>query len=122
MGTLTPGDVVTLWFPFSHSEDAPFKKRPVLVLSSVGAKGTRDETVLVAMITSSAARVAAPASFDIIVDGWEHSGLRAPSVVRANRIWTAENRDVASSLGRISAPTLHSVKERLAQLLGMTLA
>lgn len=105
---MKPGDIVLLWFPFSHTETTPYKKRPVLVLGASGANGA-DEAYLVAMITSSADRVANPRQFDIQITGWTEAGLLGPSVCRAVRLWTAERRDVDRVIGSVTGECLTEV-------------
>jgi hypothetical protein len=112
-----PGELRLLWFPFSHSEPEPYKKRPVLVLAATGH--VPDEAVLVTMVTSSEARVRHPGPGDVVIGQWQKAGLRYPSVVRTRRLWTAENRDfVGTILGMVDAPTLDEVKRHVLALLG----
>lgn len=110
---MTPGDIAMVWFPFSQAETRPYKKRPVLVLGSASV-GTSDECVLVAMITSNGRRQAHPGAFDIVIDDWATCNLAVPSVVRANRLWTAEARDFAGTRGRVPADILERVREAIA--------
>lgn len=114
---MSPGEVVWVWFPFSHTEANPYKRRPVVVINSTGSGA--DQAVLVAMVTSNARRAAHPGVFDIPIENWQAIGLVSASVVRINRIWTAENRDLAGSLGgSVSAATLQAIKAGLTALIG----
>ena len=111
-----PGDIRYVWFPFSRSEAEPYKKRPVLVLGVVGTPP--DRAVLVAMITANAQRFTRPHQGDVALPDWERLGLLKPSVVRARRIWTAEERDFAGQLlGRVESETLEAVRVELRALL-----
>ena len=111
-----PGDVRFVWFPFSRNEAEPYKKRPVLVLGVAGTPP--DRAVLVAMITANAQRFARPHPGDVALMDWRDLGLAKPSVVRARRIWTAEERDFTGPpVGRVDPATLEAVKAELRALL-----
>jgi len=113
---ITPGEVRLVYFPFSHSEAEPYKKRPVLVLASHGTPP--DQAVLVAMITGSAARVARPHPGDIVLTDWQRMRLDKPSVIRTRRIWTAEARDfTGNTLGAVGVDVLEAVKEQVRRTL-----
>lgn len=101
---IAPGDILFLKFPFSASEEQPFKKRPVLVLGGPSGRGI-EEALLVAMVTGSGDRIANPRETDVPI---QHAaaGLMIPSVVRANRVWAAETRDVVATAGRVSPKEL----------------
>lgn len=109
---IAPGDVLLLKFPFSADEEKPFKKRPVLVLGGPSGRGI-EEAILVAMITGSGDRIASPRPTDVRVDH-RSAGLWIASVVRANRVWSAETRDIVEPLGRVTAEELESVRKAFA--------
>jgi len=114
---MKPGEIVWVLFPFSSKEQQPYKRRPVVVVNATGTG--IDQAVLVAMVTSNARRVAHPGTFDVVVENWSEIGLVGPSVVRVNRIWTAESRDLAGSLGRsVSQETLLKIRKCLSDLIG----
>lgn len=106
---ISAGDILLLNFPFSSSEQTPFKQRPVLVLAEPVGRGI-EEAVLVAMITSSGDRLATPRATDVILDH-EAAGLPRPSVVRVTRVWTAETRDIVRAFGRVTDADLARVRE-----------
>lgn len=113
---MKPGELRLLWFPFSHHEPQPYKKRPVLVLAAVGR--VPDRAVLVAMVTSNPDRIKNPRPGDIVVGDWRASGLQRPSVIRCRRIWTAEDRDFAGVLlGSVSATVLTRAKGNVSKLI-----
>jgi mRNA-degrading endonuclease toxin of MazEF toxin-antitoxin module len=114
---IQPGDVLLLNFPFSASEDKPFKKRPVLVLGGPSGRGI-EEAFLVAMVTGSGDRLANPRDTDVRLDHIG-AGLRMPSVVRANRIWAAESRDVAEVLGKVTLEELEQVQSAFRKAFGL---
>jgi mRNA-degrading endonuclease toxin of MazEF toxin-antitoxin module len=104
----SPGDLITVWFPFRRHEPEPYKRRPVLVIG-VPPATRADEALLVLMVTSNARRVRYPGATDILLDHGSGSGLTQPSVVRLSRAWTAEGRDVAGTLGAISPVALAEI-------------
>lgn len=113
---MRPGEVRLVWFPFSHSEPVPYKRRPVLVLSANGH--VPDRAVLVAMVTSNSRRIRQPGPGDVVIADWSSAGLRSPSVVRTRRIWTAEDRDFTGHcLGAVNQATFDAVAAEVRQLL-----
>lgn len=111
------GQIVTVWFPFSHIEPDPYKRRPVLVLGVYGSGD--DQAILVTMITSNARRVSRPHPEDVLIPDHDKCGLPQASVVRATRLWTAQTRDIAGIVGKVPASVLEDVRDRLRPLLGM---
>ncbi|WP_185844592.1 type II toxin-antitoxin system PemK/MazF family toxin [Nonomuraea sp. WAC 01424] len=113
---MNPGDIRLVWFPFSHSEPKPYKKRPVLIVGTAG-RGA-DRAILAAMITSSAKRLAGLGPHDVAIKDWQSLGLVAPSVVRAHRIWTADDRDFENRLfGQVKDTLLEEVRQHVRGLL-----
>lgn len=93
------------------------KRRPVCVVSSAEYNAGPD--VVVAMVTSSRARLALLGMGDAIVQDWEPAGLRLPSVVRAGRLLVIEQRLIAAELGELSASDLGLVDAGLEAVLGL---
>lgn len=105
---MTGGEVRLVFFPFSYTEPQPYKKRPVLVINSVGFGP--DRAILVAMITSNASRTKRPGPGDVVIADWASAGLHMASVVRTRRLWTAEDRDFTGRpLGAVNQATLDAV-------------
>lgn len=96
---LSPGDVVLVNFPFHEQAEVALKKRPVLVVAVTGEGD--DAAVWVMMITGNQRRFLRPCPTDIPIHDWEQVGLRMPSVLRMSRLWTAEQRDVAGTIGSV---------------------
>jgi hypothetical protein len=113
---MIPGEVRYVWFPFSHTEPKPYKKRPVLILAASGSGP--DRTILAAMVTSSSKRIASLTSGDVLIHDWSKIGLVAPSVVRSHRLWSAEDRDFDRLLGRVQDSVLAQVRRNVLTLLG----
>lgn len=111
-----PGDIVTVWFPFSRVEAEPYKKRPVVVLAVEGSG--IDAAILVMMVTSNARRVASPGRLNVPMPSNAATGLLLPSVARLTRVWTAESRDIASTLGAAPNGLLTEIKSRFATAFG----
>jgi mRNA-degrading endonuclease toxin of MazEF toxin-antitoxin module len=109
---VVPGEIRLVWFPFSPSEPEPYKKRPVLVLAAAGSGP--DRAVFVAMITGNARRFQRPGPGDVAITDWQSAGLKAASVVRTRRLWTAEERDFAGGrLGAVSDTVLNDVRAKV---------
>ncbi len=103
--------------PFPYSDLRGMKRRPGCVVSS--GRYQLGPDVIVAMITSQAARRNAPGFGDVVVRDWQVSGLRAPSTVRAGRLLVLEQRLVESTLGRLSDTTLAALDAALAEVFGL---
>ncbi|GIH72676.1 MULTISPECIES: type II toxin-antitoxin system PemK/MazF family toxin [Sphaerimonospora] len=113
---MIPGEVRLVWFPFSHTEAQPYKKRPVLILAASGLGSNR--AILAAMVSSSVKRAARMGPYDVPIADWQSIGLVAPSFVRANRIWTAEDRDFDNRLfGTVKDDVLDKVRQHVLGLL-----
>lgn len=113
------GDIALIHFPFSAREQQPFKKRPVLVVGSTPGLNAADQGTLVAMITSSAQRVANPGAYDIPLSMNVTSGLTAPSVCRTNRLWVAEADDFHRVIGAVSSHELAQIRSIIASIFGL---
>lgn len=93
MGAFVKGDVVVIPFPFSDLSDA--KRRPALVLADL-----RGDDVILCQITSQGARdaYAVPLGEADFVEG----GLRQASLIRPNRLFTADSALILYRAGCIS--------------------
>jgi mRNA interferase MazF len=112
---LERGDV--LLAPFPYSDLRGLKRRPVCVVSS--AAHSQGPDVIVAMVTSSRARISQPGIGDVILQDWSVAGLRQASVVRAGRILVIEHRLLAGPLGRLSPRDLAAVDAGLKVVLDL---
>lgn len=93
------GDVVLLKFPFSDGKN--YKKRPALVISDFS-----DGDVLVCKITSQLYNT----KWDILVNDWEKSGLKLPSVIRVHKLATLEKELIEFVMGSVDISTKNEVK------------
>jgi mRNA-degrading endonuclease toxin of MazEF toxin-antitoxin module len=115
---LSPGDIVTVWFPYSRDEREPYKKRPVLVLSHIGLN--EDEAVGLVMITGNERRFASQGAGDIRIDLWRECQLPKRSVIRTRRVWTARYLDLAGKVGTLQpASLLDDVRAEVRNTLGL---
>ncbi|RKY59086.1 MAG: type II toxin-antitoxin system PemK/MazF family toxin [Candidatus Latescibacterota bacterium] len=105
MESYRPGDVVLLSFPFV--DVAGVKRRPALVLLDTG-----DEDVIVARVTSQAAR----GPFDVELVDWRQAGLLLPSVVRVHKVATLEKRLVERRLGMLTSKDWERVRTAIRDL------
>ena len=84
------GDIYICRFPFTSGTFS--KPRPALVLFDLGAD------VVICRITSSAHS----GTLDVPVADWAAAGLARPSVIRLNRLVTAEKTLLGVHLGALS--------------------
>ena len=103
--------------PFTYSELQRSKRRPVCVVSAPAFHAGPD--VIVAMVTSSSARLAAPGVGDVTLADWQPAGLLRASVVRAGRLLVLETRLLSARLGMITAEDLTAVDRGLKEALGL---
>ena len=87
-----PGDLVLVDFPFTVS--GPGKPRPALVILDTG-----DADVLLARLTTQPQST----TFDMIISGWQHAGLLAPSTVRLHKLATLAKSRVRRRLGTLDS-------------------
>jgi mRNA-degrading endonuclease toxin of MazEF toxin-antitoxin module len=84
------GDIYICRFPFTSGTLS--KPRPALVLFDIGAD------VVICRVTSAAHS----GTFDVPVADWAAAGLAKPSVIRLNRLVTAEKTLLGVRLGELS--------------------
>lgn len=105
-------DVVLVPFPFTDQSGA--KKRPAVIVSSIGYNTSRRDLVIMA-ITS---QVRQPLSFgEALIDDWQAGGLVKPSVLKPV-FTTIEQSLVVRTMGALSANDLRTLRETLAQNIG----
>jgi mRNA interferase MazF len=108
MGAFVKGDVVVAPFPFSDLSSA--KRRPALVLATL----TGDDVIL-CQITSQA--VADSYAVSLADQDFTSGGLRQPSNIRPNRLFTAESSIILYRAGTITAEKTREVLAKLIQIL-----
>jgi mRNA interferase MazF len=92
------GDVFICRFPFTSGDLS--KPRPVLVLFDLHAD------VVICRISS----VAPHGPFDVPLSDWRAAGLLKPSIVRLNRLVTAETAILHARLGELSPADRDAVR------------
>jgi len=92
------GEIQLCRFPFTSG--AGFKIRPALVLFDLG------QDAIIARVTS----VQRSGSMDVTVSDWQAANLLKPSVVRLDRIVTAEKSIFIRRLGVLSSHDLAAVR------------
>ncbi len=112
MPSFKQGDVIKV--PFPYTDRATRQSRPALVVS-VGGIEASHQLLWVVMITSAENR-GWPG--DVTVNNLEQAGLPAPSLIRTAKIATIEVSD-ATRLGKISAPLLKQVINKIGRELGL---
>jgi mRNA interferase MazF len=95
---MTFGEIFICRFPFTSGLAS--KARPVLVLFDLGSD------VVICRITSAVHS----GKLDIPVMGWAAAGLAKPSVIRLNRLVTAEKALLLRRLGALSAADQETVR------------
>lgn len=99
MNRLTFGDIVLLKFPFTDGYS--FKKRPALVINDFN-----DGDILVCRITSKIYN----SDQDVLVDDWEKTGLKLPSVVRVHKMSSLEKLLVEVQIGKVNETVRLKIK------------
>ncbi|SRR3989338_193892 len=102
------GDVVVVPFPFSDLSVA--KRRPALVVAAL-----RGDDVVLCQITSQAHRDGYSVSLQ--ESDFERGGLRQPSAIRPNRLFTADRSLIIYRAGRVMKAKSREVGQVLARIL-----
>ena len=100
MGKFVKGDIVVVPFPFSDLSSS--KRRPALVLVDL-----QGDDLILSQITSQAVRdsMAIPLDVSDVTNG----KLSVASNIRPNRLFTADEKIVLYSLGRLKTDKLNEV-------------
>jgi len=92
------GEIFLCQFPFTSG--APSKVRPALVLFDLA------QEAIICRVTS----VLRFGPLDVLLKDWRSAGLLKPSIVRLDRIVTAERTVFMRRLGTLSAADLEAVR------------
>lgn len=106
MERFVKGDVVVVPFPFSDLTLA--KKRPALVISALDG-----DDLILCQITSRPLKD----KYSVPLDDkdFEEGGLRQPSNVKPNRIFTADRNIVLYRIGNLKAAKLKEIIEKIVE-------
>jgi mRNA interferase MazF len=102
------GEVVVIPFPFSDLTQA--KRRPTLILTEL-----EGDDLILCQITSQA--IKDTYTVPISDDDFETGGLKKPSNIRPNRIFTADTHLVLYRIGKLKTGKLTEVIERVVQII-----
>jgi mRNA interferase MazF len=100
MGRFVKGDVVVTPFPFSDLSDS--KKRPALVVAAL-----KGDDVILCQITSRT--IKDDYAISIEDKDFASGGLKKPSNVRPNRLFTADSRLILYRAGTLSHERMQDV-------------
>lgn len=107
MARFVKGDVVVVPFPFSDLTQA--KRRPALIVAEL-----EGDDLILCQITSQGIKDRYAIALD---DGdFATAGLKRPSNVRPNRLFTADRNIVLYRVGHLSAAKLDQVISRIVQI------
>lgn len=108
MARFVKGDVVVVPFPFSDLSQA--KRRPALVMANL-----RGDDLILCQITSQAVKDSYAVA---IADAdFAEGGLKQPSHIRPNRLFTADSQIVLYRVGRLAPAALDQVIDRIVEIL-----
>lgn len=113
------GEVVLVGFPFASG--AGSKVRPALVVQSDRGNAILRDTI-VAPITSNVSRVAqvtTQVAIDAASPDWQSSGLRTPSVIKCENVYTFNKSRIVNTIGRLSPATMSAIDDCLKEALGI---
>jgi mRNA interferase MazF len=102
------GDVVVVPFPFSDLSQS--KRRPALVIATLDG-----DDLILCQITSQTIKDNYSLSLDD--KDFETGGLKQPSNLRPNRIFTADRRIVLYRVGNLKSDKLSDVVEKIVEII-----
>ena len=108
MARFIKGDVVVVPFPFSDLTQA--KRRPALVIANL-----EGDDLILCQITSQAVRdqYSIPANDN----DFDTGGLKKPSNIRPNRIFTADSHIIFYRIGTLKTESLTTVIEKIIEII-----
>ncbi|MEW6374451.1 MAG: type II toxin-antitoxin system PemK/MazF family toxin [Thermodesulfobacteriota bacterium] len=108
MAKFIKGEVVVIPFPFSDLPQA--KRRPALVVAEL-----EGDDLILCQITSQAIKD----KYAILIndDDFDKGGLKKPSNVRPNRIFTADSHLVLYRIGNLKIEKLSEIIEKLIEII-----
>ncbi len=108
MAKFIKGDVVVVPFPFSDLTQS--KRRPALVISKL-----EGDDIILCQITSQAIKDNHAISIDD--NDFEEGGLKQPSNVRPNRIFTADSHIILYKVGNLKREKLKEIIEKVVEII-----
>lgn len=108
MAKFVKGDVVVVPFPFSDLSQS--KRRPALVIATLDG-----DDLILCQITSQTIKDSYSLSLDD--KDFETTGLKQPSNLRPNRIFTADCHIVLYRVGNLKSDKLSDVVEKIVEII-----
>ena len=108
MGRFVKGDVVVI--PFPYSDLSASKKRPALVVTSLDG-----DDVILCQITSQS--ISDRYGMPLNTADFRGGGLKHPSNIRPNRLFTADGRIVSYRAGAIKEEKLQEAIQKIIQII-----
>ena len=108
MATFVKGSIVVLPFPFSDLSAS--KRRPALVLADL-----QGDDIILCQITSKNTKDIYAITLDN--DDFVSGSLSVSSNIRPNRLFTADKKIVAYTLGRVSQDKFQQVADAINQII-----
>jgi mRNA interferase MazF len=102
------GEVIVIPFPFSDLTQA--KRRPALIIAEL-----EGDDLILCQITSQ--RVKDKYAVEISDKDFETGGLRQPSNVRPNRIFTADSHIVLYRIGNLKKTKINEIIEKVVEII-----
>jgi mRNA interferase MazF len=114
------GDVVLCRVPMPSSLFRQFKVRPAVIVSK-DHNNQRLDDVMIATCTSNVSRHYEPTQYPITaLAEIAQAGLKIPSVVKCESIFTINKSMIVKTLGQLSAEALEKLNTCLVDALGLT--
>ncbi|MEK6876738.1 MAG: type II toxin-antitoxin system PemK/MazF family toxin [Nanoarchaeota archaeon] len=107
MEKLMKGDVVVLPFPFSDLSAS--KKRPALVAATL-----QGDDIILCQITSQSRQDSY--AINLSDSDFRQGSLHVPSMIRPNRLFTAEKSIVIYKIGALKEDKIIEVKEKIIEI------
>jgi mRNA-degrading endonuclease toxin of MazEF toxin-antitoxin module len=113
------GEVVLVDFPFASGGGS--KVRSALIVQNDRGNALLRDTIVVPITSNISRAVRVPTQFAIDATSldWKSSGLRTPSVVKCENIYTFHQSRIVSTIGRLSAATMSAIDACLKEALGI---
>lgn len=111
------GDIVIVDYPYS---DATGRKiRPALVVQSDDKNQLLDDTIIALITSQLRRRLDTHVAVDISTADGKRSGLRLPSAVQCENLYTIDRKLILKSIGTLSGKLMRDVDACLRVALGL---
>ena len=107
MGRFAKGEVVVVPFPFTDSDN--WKPRPAVVVAQL----SRNDSIVCAIMTT---RHSDGYSIPLSDTDFQQGGIDHASVIRPNRLFTADDKWIITAKGKLNPGKLLEVIQKLCQI------